>query len=56
MSQRAVIAAHLAEGNRAEAIRQFDRYRRLLEAELGIGLSTALLELLTSGAGLLETA
>jgi DNA-binding SARP family transcriptional activator len=55
-AQRAVITAHLAEGNRVEAFRQFDRYRRLLETELGIEPSTALLELLTSGAGLLQPA
>lgn len=33
-AHRVLIRAHLAEGNRCEAIRQFERYRRLLSAEL----------------------
>ncbi len=35
-AQRALIEAHLAEGNISEAIRQFDRYAALLDRELGI--------------------
>ena len=31
-----MIAVHLAEGNHAEALRQYDGYRRLLAAELGL--------------------
>jgi DNA-binding SARP family transcriptional activator len=31
-----VITVHLAEGNQSEAIREFDRYRQLLLAEMGI--------------------
>jgi DNA-binding SARP family transcriptional activator len=33
-AHRALIAAHLAEGNRFEAIRQFDAYSRLMASEL----------------------
>ena len=32
----ALIRVHLAEGNQSEVVRQFDRYRALLEAELGL--------------------
>jgi SARP family transcriptional regulator, regulator of embCAB operon len=32
----ALIRVHLAEGNQSEAVRQFDRYRALLHAELGL--------------------
>jgi SARP family transcriptional regulator, regulator of embCAB operon len=32
----ALIRVHLAEGNQSEAVRQFDRYRSLLGAELGL--------------------
>jgi DNA-binding SARP family transcriptional activator len=35
-AQRALIAAHLGEGNVSEAIRQFESYRRLLDAELAV--------------------
>jgi DNA-binding SARP family transcriptional activator len=35
-AQRALIAAHLGEGNLVEARRQYATYRRLLAAELGI--------------------
>lgn len=38
-AHRHVIEIHLAEGNRAEALRQYDRYRRLVAAELGIAPS-----------------
>jgi DNA-binding SARP family transcriptional activator len=35
-AHRAVIAVHLADGNHAEALHQFQTYRRLLAAELGL--------------------
>lgn len=35
-SQRKLIAAHLAEGNISEAVRQLTAYRTLLRVELGI--------------------
>jgi len=41
-AQRALIAAHLGEGNVSEAVRQLDAYRRLLHAELGIAPSAQL--------------
>jgi DNA-binding SARP family transcriptional activator len=31
-----LIEAHLAEGNRSEAVRQFERYRELLRSEMGL--------------------
>ena len=41
-----LIRAHLAEGNRSEAMREFDRYSRLLSAELGLEPTAALHRLL----------
>jgi DNA-binding SARP family transcriptional activator len=41
-AHRALIAAHLAEGNCGEAIRQYDSCRRLLRRDLGIAPSPAL--------------
>jgi DNA-binding SARP family transcriptional activator len=41
-AHRALIVAHLAEGNRAEALRQFQMYRDLIWAELGVGPSPQL--------------
>jgi DNA-binding SARP family transcriptional activator len=35
-ARRSVIRVHLAEGNVAEAIREFDRFRTLLHDELGV--------------------
>jgi DNA-binding SARP family transcriptional activator len=35
-SHRRVIEVHLAEGNPAEALRQYERYRRLVRDELGL--------------------
>jgi DNA-binding SARP family transcriptional activator len=35
-AHRAVVGVHLAEGNPAEAMRQYQIYRRLLDAELGL--------------------
>ena len=36
---------HLAEGNRAEALREFRRYRALVQRELGVEPSDELYEL-----------
>jgi DNA-binding SARP family transcriptional activator len=44
-AHRQVIAVHLAEGNPAEALRQFHVYRRLLAHELGLPPSPAIREL-----------
>ncbi len=44
-AHRRVIEVHLAEGNQAEALRQFDGYRRMLRDELGIPPSPAIREL-----------
>jgi DNA-binding SARP family transcriptional activator len=41
-AHRALIVAHLAEGNRAEALRQFQMYRDLIWQELGVGPSPQL--------------
>ncbi len=41
-AQAALIAAHLAEGNRTEAIRQFTAFRRLLYDETGLTPSPSL--------------
>ena len=35
-AHRVLIRAHLAEGNRCEAIRQFERYRNILHRDLGL--------------------
>jgi len=48
-SQRALIGAHLAEGNISEAMRQLEAYRALLRAELGITPSQPL-ESMVAGA------
>lgn len=45
---RVLIRAHLAEGNKAEAMRQFDAYRTLLWDELGLRPSNHLLDLIES--------
>jgi DNA-binding SARP family transcriptional activator len=45
-AHRAVIMAHLAEGNSGEAIRQYERFRALLARELGLRPSLALTELI----------
>lgn len=41
-AHRSVIEVHLAEGNHAEALRQYDGYRRLLAEELGLPPSPAI--------------
>jgi hypothetical protein len=40
-----VIAVHLAEGNAAEALRQYHVYRRLLALELGLPPSPSIRQL-----------
>lgn len=47
-AHRAVIEAHLSEGNRSEAARQAERYRRLLDEELGVTPSPLLTQLVES--------
>jgi DNA-binding SARP family transcriptional activator len=44
-AQRALIAAHLAEGNLGEAIRQYNVYARLLSKELSLEPSSRMQEL-----------
>lgn len=41
-----VIEVHLAEGNQSEAVRQYEHYRALLQAELGLGPSPSLHEVM----------
>lgn len=48
-AQRALVRAHLAEGNRADALRHYRLYERLLATELGITPSTELTDLCTPG-------
>jgi DNA-binding SARP family transcriptional activator len=45
-SRRALINIHLAEGNQSEAIAEFDRYRTLLQAELGVEPTEGLRDLI----------
>jgi DNA-binding SARP family transcriptional activator len=45
-AHRKVIEVHLAEGNAAEALRQYERFRRLLRDELGLSPSEAIRRLL----------
>ncbi len=45
-AQRELIQVHLAEGNRIEALRQFEAYRRLMSDELGLEPSPQMLELI----------
>jgi DNA-binding SARP family transcriptional activator len=42
---------HLAEGNQADAVREFRRYRALLQRELGVEPSPALFELVGVATG-----
>lgn len=44
-AHRTLIEAHLAEGNRNEALRQYRSYCRLLREELGLGPSPGVIEL-----------
>jgi DNA-binding SARP family transcriptional activator len=41
-AHRQVVETHLAEGNPAEALRQYDTFRRMLRAELGLPPSPAI--------------
>lgn len=41
-AHRRIIEVHLAEGNHAEALRQYDSYRRLIAHELGLPPSPAI--------------
>jgi DNA-binding SARP family transcriptional activator len=50
-AHRAVICAHLAEGNVAEAIRQYQQFARLLAADLGLEPSVDTRRLLPAMAG-----
>jgi DNA-binding SARP family transcriptional activator len=50
-SQRALIAAHLAEGNISEAVRQLSAYRSLLRVELGIAPSQPLESMVAAALG-----
>ena len=45
-AHRAISRAHLAEGNMAQALRQFDTYRKLVHEELGLPPSAAYHQLL----------
>jgi DNA-binding SARP family transcriptional activator len=47
-AHRAVVKVHVAEGNHAEAIRQYRLYRELLHDQLGLTPSLQMLELLHS--------
>jgi len=44
--QKALLLAHLAEGNQVEARRALDAYARLLRSELGLRASSELNDLL----------
>jgi DNA-binding SARP family transcriptional activator len=57
-AHRALIGAHLAEGNRVEAIRQFRLYEALVRDELGVEPSAAIRHMVegTSGDGTVTTA
>jgi DNA-binding SARP family transcriptional activator len=45
-AHRALIAAHLMEGNASEAVRQFELYRRLLRRELSVEPSPEMMKLI----------
>lgn len=56
-AHRAVVKAYLAEGNRVEALRQYELYRRLAHAELRVTPSAAMRALFaepTPGGGLVR--
>jgi DNA-binding SARP family transcriptional activator len=48
-AHRLLIRVHLAEGNRAEAVRQFDTYREILWTGLGVAPSGQLTALMATG-------
>jgi DNA-binding SARP family transcriptional activator len=47
-AHRAVIKAYLAEGNRCEAVRQFERYRTIAHAEMHVAPSAGMRALLAA--------
>lgn len=47
-ARRIVMRAHLAQGNKVEAIQEHHRYRRLLRAEFGVDPSVEMEELLST--------
>jgi DNA-binding SARP family transcriptional activator len=47
-AHRVLIAAHLAEGNCGEALRQYHTYRQLLHDELGLDPSAQMMELVSA--------
>jgi len=49
-ARAALIEVHLREGNQSEALREFERYKRLLDEELGL-MPTPRLRTLMPGAG-----
>jgi DNA-binding SARP family transcriptional activator len=54
-AHRALIEAYLAEGNRWEAVRQYEQCRRLLLDELGLEPSAALLDLVPAASSPVST-
>ncbi|MFE1441965.1 BTAD domain-containing putative transcriptional regulator [Streptomyces sp. NPDC058739] len=50
-AHRAVVSAHLAEGNVAEAVRHFEAFRRMLDEELGVPPSPRFARMLPERAG-----
>jgi len=50
-AQRALITAHLAEGNQGEAIRQYRQFQHHLSVELGVQPSIDLQELMRGYVG-----
>lgn len=51
-AHRALIRIHLAEGNKAEALRQYRLYRRLLQEQLGLEPSSQIEELVRERDGM----
>jgi DNA-binding SARP family transcriptional activator len=47
-AQRALVRAHLAEGNTSEAVRQYSLFRELLQMELGVEPSLGMKDLVSS--------
>jgi DNA-binding SARP family transcriptional activator len=47
-AHRVIVSAHLAEGNRSEALRQYRTFERLLDEQLGVGPSDRMLTLIDS--------
>ncbi|MFF3930489.1 AfsR/SARP family transcriptional regulator [Streptomyces hirsutus] len=48
-AHRAIVSAHLAEGNISEAVRHYDAFRRLLKEELGVAPSPRFARMLPEG-------